>query len=130
MTANLGKLFVLGPGREQAGTYESDVFDARSFSQWGRPQVRGTGDFDFFARSGNVDNPDRNWSPWTKIDLKTAERLSIPAARFVQWKVALHPGNANTQIESVAINYLPKNIAPVIEDVNVQVGARITSLPT
>src|SRR5947209_2291257 len=130
VTANLGKLFVLGPGREQAGTYESDVFDARSFSQWGRPQVRGTGDFDFFARSGNVDNPDRNWSPWTKIDLKTAERLSIPAARFVQWKIALHPGNANTQVESVAINYLPKNIAPVIEDVNVQVGARITSLPT
>ncbi|HWY70492.1 MAG TPA: hypothetical protein VNX88_17630 [Terriglobales bacterium] len=129
VTANLGKLFVLGPGREQAGTYESDVFDAKSFSQWGRPQVRGTGEFDFFARSGNVDNPDRNWSPWTKIDLKTAERLSIPAARFVQWKVSLHPGNANTQIESVAINYLPKNIAPVIEDINVQVGARITSLP-
>jgi len=130
VTANLGKLFVLGPGREQAGTYESDVFDARSFSQWGRPQVRGTGDFDFLARSGNVDNPDRNWSPWTKIDLKNAERLSIPAARFVQWKVSLHPGNANTQVESVALNYLPKNIAPVIEDINVQVGARITSLPT
>jgi len=128
VTANLGKLFVLGPGREQAGTYESDVFDAKSFSQWGRPQLRGTGDFDFFARSGNVDNPDRNWSPWTKIDLKTAQRLSIPAARFVQWKVSLHPGNAKTQIESVAINYLPKNIAPVIEDINVQVGARITSM--
>jgi len=129
VTANLGKLFVLGPGHDQAGTYESDVFDAKSFSQWGRPQVRGTGEFDFFARSGNVDNPDRNWSPWTKIDLKTAERLSIPPARFVQWKVALHPGNPNTQIESVAINYLPKNIAPVIEDINVQVGARITSVP-
>jgi WD40 repeat protein len=129
VTANLGKLFVLGPGREQAGTYESDVFDAKSFSQWGRPQVRGTGDFDFFARSGNVDNPDRNWSPWTKIDLKSAQRLSVPAARFVQWKAALHPGNANTQIESVSINYLPKNIAPVLEDINVQVGVRITSLP-
>jgi len=129
VTANLGKLFVLGPGRDQAGTYESDVFDAKSFSQWGRPQVRGAGDFDFFARSGNVDNPDRNWSPWTKIDLKTAGRLSIPAARFVQWKVSLHPGNPNTQIENVAINYLPKNIAPVMEDINVQVGARITSLP-
>ena len=130
VTANLGKLFVLGPGHDQAGTYESDVFDAKSFSQWGRPQVRGSGEFDFFARSGNVDNPDRNWSPWTKIDLKTAERLSIPPARFVQWKVALHSGNPNTHIESVAINYLPKNIAPVIEDINVQVGARITSIPT
>ena len=129
VTANLGKLFVLGPGRQQEGTYESDVFDARSFSQWGRPEVRGSGDFDFFARSGNVDNPDRNWSAWTKIDLKNVQRLPVPPARFVQWKVALHPSNSGSEIEDVALNYLPKNIAPAIDDINVQVGARITSLP-
>ena len=129
VTANLGKLFVLGPGKQPDGTYESDVFDARSFSHWGRAEVRGSGDFDFFARSGNVDNPDRNWSPWTKIDLKNAQRMPIPAARFVQWKVALRPGGAGSELESVAINYLPKNIAPVIDDISVQVGARITSLP-
>jgi len=129
VTANLGKLFILGPARQQEGTYESDVFDARSFSHWGRAEVRGAGDFDFFARSGNVDNPDRNWSPWTKIDLKSTQRLPIPPARFVQWKVALHPTNAGSQIESVALNYLPKNIAPVIDDITVEVGARITSLP-
>jgi hypothetical protein len=121
---------VIGPGRQQEGTYESDVFDARSFSQWGRPEVRGSGDFDFFARSGNVDNPDRNWSPWTKIDLKNAQRLPVPPARFVQWKVALRPSNSGSQIEDVSLNYLPKNIAPIIDDINVQVGARITSLPT
>ncbi|MBV9072764.1 MAG: fibronectin type III domain-containing protein, partial [Acidobacteria bacterium] len=130
VTANLGKLFVLGPGLQPDGTYESDVFDARSFSNWGRAEVRGSGDFDFFARSGNVDNPDRNWSPWTKIDLKNSQRLPIPAARFVQWKVALRPGNSGAGIDSVALNYLPKNIAPVIEDISVQVGARITSLPS
>jgi hypothetical protein len=129
VTANLGKLFVLGPGRQADGTYESDIFDARSFSHWGRAEVRGSGDFDFYARSGNVDNPDRNWSPWTKIDLKDQQRLPIPAARFVQWKVVLRPGNAGSEVESVALNYLPKNIAPVIEDISVQVGARITSLP-
>lgn len=129
VTANLGKLFVLGPGRQPDGTFESDIFDARSFSQWGRAEVRGAGGFDFFARSGNVDNPDRNWSPWTKIDLKAGERLPIPPARFVQWKVALHPDNSGSEVENVALNYLPKNIAPVIDDISVQVGARITSLP-
>ncbi|HWC18873.1 MAG TPA: hypothetical protein VG498_17820, partial [Terriglobales bacterium] len=129
VTANLGKLFVLGPGRQQEGTYESDVFDARSFSQWGRAQVRGSGDFDFFARSGNVDNPDRNWSPWAKVDLKSGQRLPIPSARFVQWKVALRPTNSSSDIESIALNYLPKNIAPVVDDISVQVGARITSVP-
>ena len=129
VTANLGKLFVLGPGWQQEGTYESDIFDARTFSQWGRAQVRGTGDFDFFVRSGNVDNPDRNWSPWAKVDLKANQRVPVPSARFVQWKVALRPTNGGSQVESVALNYLPKNIAPVIEDVTVQVGARITSPP-
>jgi hypothetical protein len=130
VTANLGKLFVLGPGLQADGAYESDIFDAHSFSHWGRAEVRGSGDFDFYARSGNVDNPDRNWSPWTKIDLKDQQRLPIPSARFVQWKVALRPGNGGAQVESVSLNYLPKNIAPVIDDISVQVGARITSPPT
>jgi hypothetical protein len=58
------------------------------------------------------------------------QRLPVPAARFVQWKVAFRPSTAGSEIQSVALNYLPKNTAPVIEDVNVQVGARFTALPT
>ena len=61
-TSNLGKIFVLGPGLEKEGSYESDVFDAKIFSRWGRAEFRGTGNVDLLARSGNVDNPDRNWS--------------------------------------------------------------------
>ena len=61
-TSNLGKIFLLGPNPVTEGTYESDVFDAKNFSKWGRVEVRGSGVFDLFARSGNVDNPDRNWS--------------------------------------------------------------------
>src|SRR5712671_2499948 len=67
-TSNLGKVFVLGPDPESQGTYQSDVFDARIFSRWGRADFRGTGKVDLYARSGNVDNPDRNWSAWKKID--------------------------------------------------------------
>src|SRR5581483_1728881 len=33
-TSNLGKIFVLGPGPESEGSYESDVFDAKIFSRW------------------------------------------------------------------------------------------------
>ena len=43
----------------ERGTYESDVFDAKIFSRWGSAEVRAQGAFDLFARSGNVDNPDR-----------------------------------------------------------------------
>ena len=35
-TANPGKIFTLGPGQETAGSFESDPFDAKIFSHWGR----------------------------------------------------------------------------------------------
>src|SRR5262249_28522063 len=79
--SNLGKNFVLGPAPQTEGTYERDVFDAKIFSRWGRADVRGAGNMELFARSGNVDNPDRNWSPWKKIDSQTGG-TGIPAARF------------------------------------------------
>src|SRR5208283_4260070 len=69
-TSNLGKIFLLGPNPVAEGAYESDVFDAKNFSKWGRVEVRGSGNYELFARSGNVDNPDRNWSQWKKIDLQ------------------------------------------------------------
>jgi hypothetical protein len=122
-------VFVLGPAPEAQGTYESDVFDARIFSRWGRVEFRGVGNVDLFARSGNVDNPDRNWSPWKKINLGTDDETGIPAARYAQWKAVLHSGNPAPVVDSVALNYLPKNVAPVIEDVNVQVGVKYQPLP-
>ncbi|MFY9947205.1 MAG: hypothetical protein WAK27_00840 [Candidatus Sulfotelmatobacter sp.] len=128
-TSNLGKVFVLGPGPEPQGTYESDVFDARIFSRWGRVEFRGVGNVDLFARSGNVDNPDRNWSPWKKIDLGKDDETGIPAARYAQWKAVLHTGNPAPLVDSVALNYLPKNVAPVIDDVTVQVGVKYQPLP-
>ena len=97
-TSNLGKIFLLGPNPVAEGTYESDVFDAKNFSQWGRVEVRGSGDFDVFARSGNVDNPDRNWSLWKQVDLQKDLPVDAPSARFIQWKAVLHPGKAAAAI--------------------------------
>ncbi|HEV3041140.1 MAG TPA: hypothetical protein VHA33_25465 [Candidatus Angelobacter sp.] len=123
-SSNLGKIFLMGNGPEAEGTYESDVEDTHIFSRWGRVEARGRGNFELSARSGNVDNPDRNWSPWTKVDLGKDARLEIPPARFVQWRAVLKPSSAPTQIESVAINYLSKNVAPMVDDIAVQPGAR------
>src|SRR6266403_609193 len=126
--SNLGKIFVLGPALQTEGTYESDVFDAKIFSRWGRADFRGTGNMELFARSGNVDNPDRNWSPWKRIDNQTGE-TGIPAARFAQWKAALHSGSPAPRLDSVTLNYLSKNMAPDIDDVGVQVAVRYQPLP-
>ena len=124
-TSNLGKVFLLGPNAVAEGTYESDVFDAKNFSKWGRAEVRGTGRFDLFARSGNVDNPDRNWSQWKEVDLEKELPMDAPPARFIQWKAVLHSSGPASVIDSVTLNYLPKNVAPEVEDVTVMVGWRV-----
>ncbi|MGC2474654.1 MAG: hypothetical protein WA485_09995 [Candidatus Sulfotelmatobacter sp.] len=128
-TSNLGKIFVLGPGPENEGTYESDVFDAKIFSRWGRAEFRGTGNVDLLARSGNVDNPDRNWSAWKKVDLNKGAEMNVPAARYAQWKAVLRAGNTKPTVDSVTLNYLSRNVAPEIEDVSVQTGVRYQPMP-
>jgi sugar lactone lactonase YvrE len=128
-TSNLGKVFLLGGSPESAGSYESDVFDAKVFSRWGRAEFRGSGNVELLARSGNVDNPDRNWSPWKPVDLQKDSELNVPPARFIQWKTVLHDGNAAPSVDSVLLNYLPKNVAPDFDDVTVQVGTRYQPLP-
>src|ERR1035437_515924 len=102
-TSNLAKIFLLGPKPVEQGTYESDVFDAKNFSQWGRVEVRGSGSF----------------------DLRKDLPVDAPSARFIQWKAVLHPGKSVAAIESVTLNYLPKNVAPEVEDVTVVVGSRV-----
>jgi len=42
----------------------------------------------------------------------------------VQWKAVLRPG---AQLDGVGLNYLPKNAAPVVDDIVVQVGARMAA---
>jgi hypothetical protein len=122
-TSNLGKIFRLG-AKEAEGSYESDVLDARIFSRWGRAEFRGAGNVELFARSGNVDNPDRNWSAWKKVDLQKDADISVPSARFIQWKAVLHAGDPAPRLDSVTLNYLPKNVAPDFDDVTVQPATR------
>lgn len=55
--------------------------------------------------------------------------MGVPAARYAQWKVVLHAAAAKPAVQSVTLNYLPKNVAPEIEDVSVQVGTRYQSVP-
>ena len=143
-TSNLGKIFLLGAAPDGDGSYESDVFDAHIFSKWGRAEFRGSGNVELFARSGNVDNPDRNWSAWTKIDLQKNDlakdpAVTAPPARFVQWKAVLrpaalhsaaaHPDDTSPRVESVTLNYLPKNVAPEFDDVTVTPGVRYQAMP-
>ena len=141
-TSNLGKLFSLGAAPATEGTYESDVFDARIFSTWGRAEVRSSGNVELFARTGNVDNPDRNWSTWKPLGVNN--KIDAPASRFLQWKAVLHSGKPDSgksdsrkpdsgkpdaRVETVLVNYLPKNVAPEVDDVTVQIGVHYQAQP-
>jgi outer membrane protein assembly factor BamB len=125
-TSNLGKVFTLAGQPSDEGSFESEVLDARLFSKWGRAEARGSGNYELAVRSGNVDNPDRNWSPWKTVQLGKDGKLDIPAARFLQWRVTFKPSSMSSRVESVKLYYYTKNVAPVIEDIAVQTGARVT----
>jgi len=129
-TANPGKIFSLGPGYETNGTFESDSFDAKIFSRWGRLTWWGEngamqGKVAFYVRSGNTSSPEDNWSPWAGPYKDPAgEAVGCPAARFVQWKAVFLNGTADQggipSISWVSLAYLPKNVAPVIDDIAIQ----------
>jgi WD40 repeat protein len=128
-TSNTGKLYRMSTAPAAEGSYLSDVFDAGLFSRWGRAEVEepGAAQFDLYARSGNIENPERNWSPWQRVATDQAT-LGVPASRFVQWKAVLHPG---ARIGGITLNYLPVNVAPTVDEIVVQQGARVNpqSLP-
>jgi hypothetical protein len=125
-TSNTGRLYMLGTQPAAQGTYLSDVLDSGVFSQFGRMEVTDSGgSYEIFARTGNVENPERNWSEWRKVTPNSSSS-SVPAARFVQWKAVLEPG---ARVGSVGINYLPVNIAPVVDEIAVEPGARANQPP-
>jgi hypothetical protein len=132
-TANPGKVFSLGPEYEAEGTYESRSFDAQLFSQWGRiewwspppaPAVKSSASsgeprLEFFVRSGNTEDPGKEWSRWFGPYSKPTT-VESPAARFVQWKAVIHDGRPGDGIDWVNLAYLPRNVAPVIDGIAVQ----------
>jgi WD40 repeat protein len=119
-TSNGGKLFHLNT-QSAEGSLESDVQDAGAVARWGRTEVdaSGTG-YQLSVRAGNVSNADRGWSAWKTVTADTG--ITAPQARFAQWKVTLKPG---TRINAVSLNYLPVNVAPVVDEIVVMPGARV-----
>jgi hypothetical protein len=123
-TSNSGKVFRLGDAVAANAIYTSDVFDAQGFSRWGRAETRAgaAAGFDLYVRSGNVESPLMGWSEWAKVGPDGA--FAVAAGRYVQWKAVLRSGGT---VDSVALNYLQKNVAPVVDEIVVAPGARVTT---
>src|SRR5438094_4525933 len=133
-TANPGKVYSVGPEYEAEGTFESRSFDAQLFSHWGRiewwsPPSSGAAKsstpsndprLEFFVRSGNTEDPGREWSRWFGPYTKSGSAMEAPPARFVQWKAIIHDGRPGDGIDCVSLAYLPRNVAPVIDGIALQ----------
>jgi hypothetical protein len=132
VTGNIGKVYRIGSDLEKQGTFESEVLDAGSFTYWGRIGYRGSGGITVSTRSGNLNRPESNWSPWAVLQPDAHEgstlcescgsgRVTSPAARFLQYKIELAASASKpvTDLSYIEIAYLPKNVAPVVEEVEV-----------
>lgn len=126
-TSNLGSLYRSSGGFSPSGNYESQVKDAGIFSKWGRLRWRqqappGT-EVMFYTRSGNTQEPDNTWSPWSApMTEPSGQQVSSPQARFIQWKVVLTTarGELTPTVDNVELAYLPRNAAPEINTIALQ----------
>ena len=133
-TANPGKLIALGPEYEPEGTYESRSFDTQLFSRWGRVEWWSPAGADtknkaakskeprleLYVRSGNTEDPGKEWSRWYGPYSTSGAQTEAPPARFAQWKAVIHDGRPGDGIEWVSLAYEPKNVAPVIDGIALQ----------
>jgi WD40 repeat protein len=129
-TSNSGKVFRLDDKPAANATYTSQVEDAGAFSKWGRIEVLpeptsavgATASFDVFVRTGNVQNPLSGWSDWLPVTRDGS--VTVPGGRYAQWKTVLRAG---AEVQSVGLNYLQKNLAPMVDQIVVEEDARVTA---
>lgn len=120
-TANPGRVYVMDAAAGSSGEYTSRSLDAGRMAQWGTltwdsSMPTGTR-VEVMTRSGNRPSPDESWSEWSPT--APADRGSAilsPAARFLQWKVALSrlQTEAIPEIRNVKVTMLPHNRPPVM----------------
>ena len=122
-TSNGGKVLRLQKDATKA-TYLSEVFDAGQYARWGRVEVQADSPgFELFVRTGNVPAATQGWSDWTPVSA-AGELRGAAAGRYAQWRAEFHRGGA---IAAVTLNYLPRNVAPAVDDIAVATGARVSA---
>ncbi len=125
-TGNVGNLYSIGPPLETNGTLESEVLDANDFAYWGKAHLTPAlhpGAVALETRSGNLSNPQNSWSPWTPVEISEhGGTIASPAARFLQYRLTLNRAagdGASPEVSAVDIPFLPKNVAPRIQQIDI-----------
>ena len=118
-TSNAGALVRIDDRHAERGTYVSEVRDARTSATWGAVSWRATvpvsARVDVSTRTGNTATPDEAWSDWSAAYASAdGSAVTSPAARYLQWRVALAARTESPVVTSVAAAYLQRNQRPAI----------------
>jgi sugar lactone lactonase YvrE len=125
-TSNSGGIFALEKEATNSGTYLSPPKDATSLARWG--QIRWIGEapagakVELFTRTGNSALPDNTWSDWSSAyAASSGSKVVSPSARFIQWKAQLTRQSKSVSpfLEAVSLTYLPANLPPRMEKIEV-----------
>ncbi len=123
--SNAGKVYRLSDDFNLKGEYLSDVIDAGVVSQWGAISWDAGftgGAVALYSRSGNTEQPDKTWSPWsTKYAAASGEAIASAPARFIQFKAELTTTDSRRTpvLRAVSFSYLQKNLPPEVIEISI-----------
>ena len=123
-TTNSGAVYRMENGVATAAEYRSAAKDVERFSRFGNYRIEGRNldpsSVSISFRSGNTRTPDSTWSAWSAPQSAAEGNISVPAARYVQWKLNMPKPSAAAAIDGVTIAFVNRNVAPEIEAIVVQ----------
>ena len=122
-TTNAGAVYRLDPRGRTASEFRSAARDAERFARFGEYRIEGRNleraAVSISFRSGNTQSPDSTWSAWSASATGLEGKVVAPAGRYVQWKLAMSNAPADAAVDSVTTSYMHRNVAPVIDVLNV-----------
>ncbi len=102
------------------GELESAVRDAGSIARWGRltwvaKTPAGTR-IVLQTRTGNSEEPDSTWNPWSADVAQSGQTVASPPARYFQYRAVLTSDDtaARPVLSEVAVVYMPRNQEPKV----------------
>ncbi|MCC7265169.1 MAG: hypothetical protein IT369_21900 [Candidatus Latescibacteria bacterium] len=123
--AQSGAVYRLGAGFAGEGQFESSAEDFGVSARWGsltwRAELPEGTRLAFQTRSGNTQEPDPTWSPWSAELERSGSPLASPPARFLQYRALLRGERSRTPVlRAVEVVALPANLRPQIKSLEIQ----------
>jgi len=108
---------VRGTGGPDA-VWTSKVLDAGILARFGHLEWTGTGQLELSTRSGNTQEPDDTWSPWS-TGLVAPGLVTSPSARFLQVRARWSRDPAAV-LSSVTIPFVTSNLRAVVTGIDAE----------